>query len=77
MSQNLKEDTSISWVDLVLLEINSIFARAGSLEKAFLDIGPFSDWGVFIPDEDKRICSDYGECVIPFYKCFFSIIGIY
>lgn len=39
------------------------------------DIGPVVDWGVFLSDEDKRICSEYDGCEIPFHECMFFLIG--
>lgn len=76
MSQKLKEDASTFWVDPVNSINSSAFAREGGLKKAFLDVGPSSDWGVLILEEDKRIYSEYGRCVIPFYEYKFSILGI-
>lgn len=43
MSHKSKEGVSASWVDLVILTIAYTFPREGSLNKAFLDVGPSLD----------------------------------
>lgn len=75
-SQNSKEDVFASWVDHVISTIVSTFAREGSLDRAFLDVYPSLDWGVLTSEEDIMICSEYDGCVIPFYWCIFSILGL-
>lgn len=54
-----------------------VFAREVSLDGTFLDVFPSSDWGILTPSENERICSKYSDCIIPFYKCIFSILGIW
>lgn len=71
ISQKLKEDTFVSWVDPAILAPTSTFTCKCSLKRAFLNIGPSFEWGVLIPQEDKRICNEYDECAIPFYECVF------
>lgn len=76
MSQNSKEDAFASWVDLAISITTSTFSREGNLEREFLDVSPSSDQGVLIPEESKRIYSEYGNCTIIFYKCNFSLMGL-
>lgn len=66
MSQKPKEDICASRADSVYSSIVSIFAREGSHNGAFLDVGPYSDLGVLILGENERIWSEYGNCAIPF-----------
>lgn len=77
MSQKSKYCSFSFWVDPEILKIASTFDHKSSLEGDFLDVGPSSDWGEFISEEDKRIRSEYGEYVIPFYECTFSILGLH
>lgn len=53
MSQKSKECTYSSWVDHVSLSIISIFARESGLDGAFLDVGPYLDWGVLTLGENE------------------------
>lgn len=53
-----------------------VFAINGSLNEAFLKATPSSDWGALTPTEYERICSKYHDCVIPFYDCTFSVMGV-
>ncbi|KAI5425713.1 hypothetical protein KIW84_031509 [Lathyrus oleraceus] len=76
MSQKFKMHTSASWVDHVISASSSTFAREGSLERAFLDVGSSSDRGGQTLEEDKRICSEYENCIIPFHECTFEISGL-
>lgn len=69
MSKKLKESTFIFQVDLATSVITYTFARKGTLEEVFLDVGPSSNWGALILEDDKIIYSEYGECIIPFYEC--------
>lgn len=72
-----KTYVSTSLVDPVTLPTLSIFVRKGNLGGDFLEVCPYIDWGVLTLDEDKRIWSGYGECVIPFYEWVFSILDIW
>lgn len=49
MSQKINGDVYASWVDLVISTTSSTFTREGNLERAFLNVGPFLDWGVMTP----------------------------
>lgn len=53
----------------------SHFACEGTLDHTPINVYPSSDCGVLSPYEDKRICSQYDECVILFHECLFSPIG--
>lgn len=72
----MKEYTFVAWVDPKISAIVSIFAREGSLKKAFLQVSPHGVWGILIPKEDKNIWSGYNRRDIPFYECTFSILGL-
>lgn len=79
-SQNVinkpQEDTQLSWMDLVYSSITSVFAKPGSLDDVFIQVGLSSDWGIMMPSYDERIYDKYDACVIPFYACTFSTMGI-
>lgn len=32
--------------------------------------------GVFVHEEENRVCSKYDMCVIPLHECMFSLIGL-
>lgn len=68
MTQKSKYDICTSWEDFVYSSTISIFAREGSLDGSFLDVGPSSGLGVLTPDKHERICSECGDFVIPFYE---------
>lgn len=75
MSQTTKEDVFASWANPLISITAFIFAREVSLYMVFLGVGPSSGWGVLTPEEDKRICSEYGRYIIPLYKhTFFSLV---
>lgn len=73
-SQKLQKNARSSWVDFVYTSVVSFFAREGNLDETFLDVGPFMNWGVLAPSKNERICSEYGDCVNPFYERIFSIL---
>lgn len=73
---SLKKDITSSWMDPVYSSTTSIFSKQYGLEGAFTEVGLSSDWGTMSPSEDERICDKYGACVIPFYDCAFSLMGI-
>lgn len=75
MSQKSKEDVS-SYFDHVISTIASTVSREGSLDSAFMGVGPSLDWGLLNPEEDKNICSDNGRCIRPFYEYTFSILSL-
>lgn len=75
-SQKSMKDDFVSWVDLAISITTYIFAREGSLENAFLNMGPSSDWGVLVLEEGKIICNEYKWCVNPFYECTFKVSGL-
>lgn len=52
------------------------FAKGGNLDGTVFEVGPFLDWSALTPNENERICSEYGDYAIPFYKCTFSILGL-
>lgn len=43
MRQEQKEDTSVTWIDLAILAIVSIFAHEGSPKRVFLELDPSSN----------------------------------
>lgn len=71
-----QKTTQSSWVELVYSSIISIFFIDDNLDGAFLDVGPSSDSDVLTPNKNERMCSEYGDYVIPFYGCTFSVMGI-
>lgn len=42
----------------------------------FLEVGQSLHLGFLNPKVNKRIGSAYGNCVIPFYKCTLSVLGL-
>lgn len=64
------------WEGSVYSSTMTIFTKEGSLDKEFLEVGEPSLWGSTTPVEDGRICSEYGGCIIPLYKCVFSTLGV-
>lgn len=46
-------------VDWEMLDTASIFISKGSLGRAFTELGPSSDWGLLVPEEDKGLCSKH------------------
>lgn len=54
MSQKSQEGISSSWVYHVISKTASTFAREGSLDRAFLNVGPSSAWGVLTLEKDKK-----------------------
>lgn len=51
--------------------------KGNTAHEAFLEVGPSSDRGVLTPSENEIIYSEYGGCTIIFYKCTFSVWGIW
>lgn len=72
MLRKAKRDNSSVWVDHETFDA----ASEGGLDRAFIEVGPPSDWGMLIPEEDKRVCSNYDGCAIPCQECLFFLIGI-
>lgn len=76
MPKKSQKTTQSSWVDLVYSSTIYVFARDGNLDGEFLNVCPSLDRGVLTPNEDERICNEYGYCVVPFYECNFSVLGL-
>lgn len=53
-----KKNVRTSWEDLVYSSIIHDFTRAGSLDGAFMHVGPSPDWGVLTPGENKKSIAD-------------------
>lgn len=51
------------------------FAKEGNFDRAFLEVGPSSDWGVLTPNENEWICI-VCDCIINFYEFTFSALGL-
>ena len=64
-------------MDPVYSSTVSFFFIDGNIDGVFLEIGPSYDWGVLTSDENEKLCSEYGNCTIPFYECIFSILGFF
>lgn len=58
-----------------ILGIVFAFIREDDFDQVVTDVGPVTHWGMFPPNEDKRICSQHNEYAIPFYKFRLSLIG--
>lgn len=67
-----KSQKNIHDMDPIYSSIVYAFAKAYGLDDAFMKVDPYSDWGIFSPYEDKKICDKYGACSILFYECTFS-----
>lgn len=52
------------------------FLEKSILIDAFLEVRSSSHWGILTSNENERICIEYGDCTIPFYKCIFSVLGL-
>lgn len=76
MHRKEKKYTLVAWVDPEVSVTVYIFVWEANLWKDFLQVGPPSNWVVMIPEEYKKICVKYSVCVIPFYECTFSILGL-
>lgn len=72
MLRKANRDNSSVWVDHETFDA----ASEEGLDRAFVEVGPPSDWGMIILEEDKRVCRNYDGCVIPRHECLFSLIGI-
>lgn len=46
------------------------------MDKAFSDMGESLFWVLTTSGEDDRICSEYGNYIIPLYQYLFSTLGI-
>lgn len=75
LTRKAKKDISSYLVDRETLETDSSFPCEGGLDYALIDVGPSSHYRVFPPNGDKRICSDYDICIIPFHEYLFSLMG--
>lgn len=64
-----------SLVDSAYSYIIFVFAKVGGLDDTFIEFNPSSYQGVLTPTKDERICSKYGDCTVPFYECYFSVLG--
>lgn len=62
-------------VDYAYFSTVPMFSKNNSLDGVFLEVNTSSDWGVPRPNGNDMICDEYGDYVIPFYKCLFSILG--
>lgn len=61
-------------MDLVYSSTSFVFAKPSGLGAAFTEVDLSFDPGTVSPFEDERIRDKYCACIIPFYKCVFSII---
>lgn len=77
LTRKMSRDILGDWVDREISRIISSFIHKGVLDKASIDVGPSSDWGMFLLDGDKRICSQYNACDIPFHEGLFSLTSFY
>lgn len=49
------------WVDQEKLDVTSAFVFKGGLDHAFNEVGPSTDYGVFVLEKFKKVCSKYGR----------------
>lgn len=70
MSQKTKEDVS-SYFDHVISTIASTFAREGSLDSAFMGVGPSSDWGLLNLRKTKIFVVTMGDAFVLFMSAPF------
>lgn len=72
-----EKDNSSNWVAQETLKSVSAFAHKGDLDYAFTDVNPSTEWKVFPPDGEKRICIEYDGCITPFHEYLFSLMGFH
>lgn len=77
MLRKAEIDISANWIIKKTLDTIYAFAHDGGLDHALIDAGLSSDWGLFPPNGNKRICSEYDRCVNLFHECSFSPMGFY
>lgn len=71
-----QKNTPSSWMDSIYSSTAHVFAKPSSFKDVFSEVGMSSDWGIRITSEDERVCYKYESCIILFYECALSIMGI-
>lgn len=62
-------------MDFVYSSTIFIFTIDSNLDGAFLKVSLSFDCGILTPYKNERICSEYGDWVIPFYEYIFFFLG--
>lgn len=70
-----QKDVPYYWMDIYFSTI-SVFAKVGGLDGAFINVDPFSYWGILSLFKDERTCNKYDDCTFPFYERTFSVVGV-
>lgn len=73
----MKQEASTAQVYQKFLITISVFSQGRNLNIMFLDVVPFSGWGILVHSEHERLCNHYKDCSTPFYECLFSSLGLH
>lgn len=72
--ENMVDSTNVDqycWVDPKFVRMISFFWSAWNMENDLVDLDPYFDWWASPVIINKRICSSFKRCSIPFYECLF------
>lgn len=75
-SKKSQNNVQSSWVDTAYSSTIFVFSKEGNINGVFLGVGTSSYLGFLTPSQNDYISSEYGDCVIPFYECTFSVLGL-
>lgn len=66
-----------SWVESKILGTHSALNSLVVVREANIEVGSPSNWSILPTKSGKRICGNFKDCSIPFYKCLFTQINIW
>lgn len=64
------------WANEKVLSTSSTFSIESILSDVEIMVGDPTEWSVLPMLGEKRICSSFDDCMIPFSECLFTRIGL-
>lgn len=64
------------WVDVKLADTSSTLSIEVSLGEANIVVGNLLEWLVILVIEEKRIRNSINDCMVSFYECLFTRVGL-
>lgn len=75
LTKKVEKYISDDWMDPDIPENVFVFVREHVFDQTSTSLDPLTYWIIIPLDGDKRVYSQYDECVILFHECLFSLIG--
>lgn len=66
-----------NWVDANVVSASLALSTKAAMKDAEILVGVPSEWLSLLVPGEKRICSSFDECMIPFHECLFTRLKLW